>query len=409
MLRGEPLQLLMPADPVQTVALSGADFPGIRPEFRKSTEEKIRAGETVFVDRKRPEIAFVSPVAGRIAQISFGRRRMLEAVVIECDGDDAIEFDVRKQSGGRGWPRRLLQQAGLWTAFLTRPFGRIPDPDSSAEAIFVTAIDTHPLAPDPMVAIERQADHFLRGAIALEHLTRGPVHICHAADRRPAIEEGGRIRLAGFAGRHPAGLPGTHIHHLAPAGTGHTVWQIGYQDVIAIGHLLATRSVQDERIIAVAGSGVTNPGLMLVKAGTSLDELLAGETRSKRARIISGPVLSGRDARFLGRYHNQVTVLSEGDEPRVRTLSGRVARFAGGTASRGIVPAESFERALPLDILPVPLMRALSVGDVESARDLGCLELLEEDLALISHLCTTGTDYGILLRRVLNELAGAYE
>ena len=400
---GRPQQALREAGRVRTVAISGHDFPDIRPDLRVAPGDRVRAGQTVFVDRKRPQIAFAAPGAGIVAAIDRGRRRSLDSLVIRLEGDEAESFDVPAASSGEGI-RRLLLASGLWPSFRARPFGRIPDPDASPGAIFVTAIDTNPLAADPRVAIGLNAGDFRRGLDILPLLADGPVFVCRAPG--PALCDGTRDRIAEVTvtGPHPAGLPGTHIHHLAPVAAGGTVWHIGYQDVIAIGRLLATGRVPADRIVALAGAGVNDPALVRLHVGASLDEALDGRLVDGPMRVISGPALSGREAGFLGRYHDQVTVIPRDEVPKARGLASRLGALFAGTPDAAIIPREAFERVMPLDILPVPLMRALSVGDVETARELGCLELVEEDLALLSHVCTTGTDYGALLRDALDRI-----
>lgn len=406
-LGGASRAVLREVGAVRSIAISGHDFPDIRPEFRIEPGDRVREGQVVFVDRKRPQIAFTAPAAGVVTAINRGRRRSLDSLVIQLDGDEAETFSISSASPLPATMRELLLRSGQWPSFLTRPFGRIPMPDAVADAIFVTAIDTNPLAPDPRFAISRHVEHFRRGLVGLLTLTQGSVFVCQAPGPSLCGNTSERLRPVTVSGPHPAGLPGTHIHHLAPVGDGrHSVWQIGYQDVIAIGHLLATGRLWTDRIVAVAGTGVRNPSLAQLKLGASLDEALENELCDGPARVISGPVLSGREAGYLGRYHNQITVIARGNENPVPGLISQIRYLLEGAPDKAIVPREAFERVMPLDILPVPLLRALSVGDVETAKDLGCLELLEEDLALISHVCTTGTDYGALLRDVLDQLAG---
>lgn len=400
-LAGPPRQQLRAAGAVRTIALCGHDYPDMRPAFRVQAGDRVRAGQAVFVDRNRPDIAVTAPAAGTVAAIHRGPRRRLDSVVIAVEGDEAVPFAA--DPAGATAIRALLLASGLWTSFLARPFGRVPDPGSVAPAIFVTAIDTNPLAPDPAVVIGLHMEPFQRGLDALRRLTDGTVFVCHAPGAAFAQPSDARVRHVAFAGRHPAGLPGTHVHHLAPVGEGRTVWTVGYQDVIAIGHLQSTGTLWTERVIALAGPGARDPALVRARPGASLAELLAGQVIDGPVRVLSGSVLAGREAGHLGRYHNQVTVLA--DAATVVPPAGHWwSRLLPGAPAAAIMPRESFERALPLDILPVPLMRALSIGDVETARDLGCLELVEEDLALLSHLCATGTDYGALLRRALDEL-----
>lgn len=395
---GAPRQSLGQFPPVRTIAVSGQDYPGIRPDMMRFGQgDRVRAGETLFVDRKRPQLAITAPVAGTISAITRGSRRTLDTLLIERDGDDAVDF-----SNFADDTRALLLAAGLWPSFQTRPFGRIPDPDASPDAIFVTAIDTYPLAADPVVAISLASGSFRRGAAALKHLTNGPVFVCHADGARVVEEHGTCVQVA-FSGPHPAGLAGTHIHLLAPVGHGKTAWSIGYQDVIAIGRLIETGRLDGERIVSIAGNGVREPALARVPLGASLDELLDGQTIDGPVRVLDGSILDGREAGFLGRHHLQVTAIAErhGTPTVWEKLFGRVAG-----AGSAIIPTERFDAVMPLDILPVPLMRALAVGDLETARQLGCLELVEEDVALLSHLCASGTDYGALLREMLDQIEG---
>jgi Na+-transporting NADH:ubiquinone oxidoreductase subunit A len=228
-------------------------------------------------------------------------------------------------------------------------------------------------------------------------------HVCQSPGPALADEGKERIRCVRFDGPHPAGLPGTHIHRLAPVGGGRVVWHIGYQDVIAIGRLLATGRLWTERVIALAGPGVRDPRLVRTRIGASLDDLTEGELSDGDFRIVSGSVLGGREAGFLGRYHTQVSVLPAVREmARLPILSRLIGK--GRDVPPPLIPLAAFEQAMALDILPVPLLRALSVGDAETAERLGCLELIEEDMALLSYVCASKTDYGALLRAVLDDL-----
>lgn len=399
---GAPHQALRAASPVNSVAISGHDFPGIRPKFSVATDEKVRAGQTLFVDRKRPSIAFTSPVSGSVTAINR-TGHTFDSIVVQIDGDEAESFAVPKPLSPETF-RQLLLKSGLWPAFLSRPFGRIPAADAVADALFVTAIDSNPMAPDPKIAMGLHADQFTAGLDALKLLTDGPVFVCHAPGTLPVSASGDRLRSVAITGRYPAGLAGTHIHHLMPAGIDRTVWQVGYQDVIAIGYLVSDGKPWCDRIISLAGSGVRHPALVTVKRGASLDDLLVGAMNDHPSQVMTGPALTGRESGYLGFYHNQVTVQEQA--PHAGGILTRFRHFRRRKPGGAIIPNETFERAFPLDIPPVPLLRALCIADAETARDLGCLELLEEDVAVLTYLCSTGNDYGVLLRAVLDELVG---
>jgi Na+-transporting NADH:ubiquinone oxidoreductase subunit A len=261
--------------------------------------------------------------------------------------------------------------------------------------LLITAIDTDPLAPNPETVISAHEKHFERGLQALSVVIDGPIYLCQSPD---ANIPGGakRIQRVQFNGPHPAGLPGHHIHALSPIGfAGNEVWHIGYQDVIALGHLLARGKIWLQRVVSLAGAAVLKPRVLTVTLAAACDELLSGELQAGAARIISGSALSGYTASgveaFLGQRQRQITVLPEMDA------------ILGGEAGP-LIPVADLQKLSPGGVLAVPLMRALLIGDIERARDLGALELVEEDLALITYACPSKNNYGQLLRDVLDQL-----
>ncbi len=353
--------------------------------------------------------------------------------MIRVDGDDAEEFEsfsrgqLAALDGDR--VRAILTSSGLWTVFRTRPYSHIPQPDARPAAIFVTAIDTNPLAADPAVIIGEAADAFADGLQVIARLTDGHVYVCTAPSSGIACPDGDQFRHAEFAGPHPAGLVGTHIHFLEPVSEQKTVWHIAYYHVVAIGRLFTSGRLHTEKVVALGGPMALRPRLLRTRIGASTEELLRGETAPGRLRIISGSVLSGHQASgplaYLGRYHRQISVLAEGGEreflsfmrPGRRKYSSLRAylahlvhrdRFPLTTSQNGspraMVPIGAFERVMPLDILPTPLLKALLVEDTDRAQELGCLELDEEDLALCSFVCNGKYDYGPYLRMNLDEI-----
>ncbi|MEN8162463.1 MAG: NADH:ubiquinone reductase (Na(+)-transporting) subunit A, partial [Myxococcota bacterium] len=403
--------------PVSSVALLGADAPGVRPTLQVEPGERVRLGQTLFVDRRRPQLRFTAPGAGVVTAIERGARRRLEALVIELEGDAEERFEPVDPEGVTGLDREALRSrllaSGLWTSLRTRPFSRIPDPDSEPRAIFVTAMESEPLAPPAERLIASQGEDFARGLAALTHLGDAPVHVCTRPGAALPLPDLERVALAEFEGPHPAGLPGTHIHFLAPVGPEGSVWHIGYPDVIALGRLLVSGQLPTERVVALTGPAMARPRLVRTRLGASTEDLVRGELRREDSRVLSGSVLAGREATgwgaHLGRLHTQVCALPEGPRgPRGWLLPGRPGHArrllggrSGGTFStelggqRGaFFPLERMERAVPLELLVTPLLRALVVGDVERAIELGCLELAEEDLALASFLCPGKLEYG---------------
>ncbi|MEH6553062.1 Na(+)-translocating NADH-quinone reductase subunit A, partial [Pseudoalteromonas tetraodonis] len=320
-------------------------------------------------------------------------------------------------------------QSGQWTALRARPFSKIAALDANPSSIFVTAIDTNPLAADPAVIIAENAKAFEAGLAVVSRLTDGKVFVCKQAGSQVPSSPIAQVEVHEFGGVHPAGLVGTHIHHLDPVSASKQVWHIGYQDVIAYGHLFLTGEIYTDRVISLAGPRVKNPRLVKTQLGASLDDLVAGELEDGDNRVISGSVLAGATSSgvhaFLGRYHVQVSVLLEGREKELfgwiapgsdkfsvtRTFLSHLTpsrlfkmTTSTGGSKRAMVPLGSYERVMPLDILPTLLLRDLLSRDLDSAISLGALELDEEDLALCTFVCPGKYEYGAALRDCLTTI-----
>ncbi len=430
-LAGRPEQIIDDGATVRSVALIGPDTHGIRPRMQVEAGDRVRLGQALFADRKNPQVPFTAPGAGFVEAINRGERRSLQSLVIRLDGDDSESFATFSTAADppADKVRETLVRSGQWTAFRTRPFSNIPAPDATPAAIFVTAIDSNPHAADPAVVIAPRAADFEFGLRAVATLTAGTVHVCTRPDANIAVPDSERLRTSTFSGPHPAGLVGTHIHFLEPVSQNKTVWHIGYQDVIAIGGLLRTGRPDMERVVALGGPLVRSPRLLRTRIGAYLPDLLADELDVGGKRVVSGSVLAGRRAAtpvcWLGRYHLQVSVLPEGSEreflawarPGTHKFSA-VRAFAAHLLHRGdyaltssqngspraMVSIGAFEKVMPLDILATPLLKALLVTDTDAARELGCLELDEEDLALCSFVCNGKYEYGPFLRESLADI-----
>lgn len=400
---GKPIDTIEDAVVARSVALMGEDYPRLRPVIDVAIGQAVRAGERLFTDRHRPHLTFTAPVAGTIRAISRGARRSLDSIIIDVEDEAAVEFD-RPSRPDRMTMQSLLLQSGCWQSFRTRPFGRLADPRQAPDAIFVTATDTAPLAGDPAPVIRRFESWFRLGAEALRHLTDGPVYVCHGADASPAVPEA--VKAVCFAGRHPAGLVGTHIHHLNPVGVNRLVWHIGYQDVIALGCLLDTGRIWTRRVVALTGPGTCSPRLVVAPAGANLKDLFGASLTGPSVQLLSGSPLGGTVEHFLRRYDVQATAIPH-RHPLRRSFLMRYLTSFNEQFPAPLIPNAVHERAAPCGILPAPFLRAISTGDVETAAKLGALELVEEDLALLSHVDGSGTDYGALLRATLDELEEA--
>ncbi len=390
---------------VGSVGLMAADFPGVALDLKVAEGDRVGLGQVLCTDRHCAEIAFVASAAGRVSEIRRGKRRRIDAVVIAADGDAAISFDTQAAAQDDQALRAVLMASGAWVAFRTRPFGLIPGPGTRPAAIFVTATASNPQAADSLAVLSPQIGAFQCGLDAMLRLTGGSVFLCQPPG--PALATAtDRLIVAQVSGPHPSGLAGTHIHRLFPVTGQRVVWQIGYQDVAAIGHLLTTGQVQALRTISVAGDGVPRPQLVSAPLGAGLADLTRGLLADAEVGLLTGSALTGRALPYLGRHDLQVTTCATSSgRARSGSIVGRLLALLPVYRDGTMQPCEAFDSGFPFDLPPAPLMRALAVGDIETAERLGCLELLEEDMALLSWLCASGNDYGALLRHALDELA----
>lgn len=437
---GQPQQVIERGRAVSHAALLGADYIGMRPTMHVEVGAVVDRGQLVFEDKKTPGVRYTAPVAGTVVAINRGERRAFQSLVIRLS-------DEERQGQGRqvtfasytGGPvpalgsdqvRDLLLESGLWTTLRARPFSKVADPTVRPRSIFVTAMDTNPLAPDVDVVLQGFEAEIEAGLQALTKLTDGPVFFCTAARsslRPPAVD---RVRHEQFDGPHPAGTVGVHIHTLDPADRGRIVWHVGYQNLVAIGRLFLTGELMTRRVVSLAGPSVLNPRLIETVVGASTDELVEGELASGDQRVVSGSVLSGRKAQgealgYLGLYHNQISVLPEGRQREFMgwaapglnkfSVSGAFlsalrhgARYPMTTSTNGsvraIVPIGLYESVMPMDLEATYLLKALATRDIERAEQLGVLELDEEDVALCTFVCPSKNEYAPWLRDVLTAI-----
>jgi Na+-transporting NADH:ubiquinone oxidoreductase subunit A len=434
-MEGIPVQVIEPAGSVDRVGLVGDDFIGLKPTMLVQEGERVQLGQPLFIDKYNEAAVFTSPGAGTVIAINRGAKRRFEALVIALDGESQIAFHPGPGDGLRQSAdelRRLLQQTGMWCGLRSRPFGRIPAATTLPSSLFVTALDTNPLAADPLVLVNEQPDLFRHGLMLLRRGLGVPIHLCSRPDVvLPGADLEG-VKCWGFAGPHPAGLPSTHIHCIDPVHPRKEVWHIAAADVLAIGSLFATGRIPTQRVVALGGTGFARPRLVRTRIGASVTQLCRDErtTAGGEYRLLSGSPLDGRVIEertgFLGRYHHQVTSVAEGSG---RSLFGWLApgfdrfsmtslfasslvrgrRFPFLTAAwggrRAIYPLGTYEKVMPLDIIATTLLKSLAVGDTEKSVDLGCLELIEEDLALASFICPGKNEFGPMLRAVLTAIA----
>jgi Na+-transporting NADH:ubiquinone oxidoreductase subunit A len=430
---GRPKQEIHDGPPITQVALLGEDYLDMKASMHIRIDHQVKCGDLMWTDKKNEGVRYTAPASGKIVAINRGAKRKLLSVVIEIDGDESVEFEKTSQdelaSIGKENITERLNQAGLWASLRTRPYSKVPVRGDSPVAIFVSIMDSNPLSGDPQLVIKEKETEFNNGLTVLKQLTEGDLFVSYDGNQGLNISKNTVANYQAFAGVHPAGNVGTHIHYLKPVNASRQVWHINYQEVITIGELFVTGRLNCERVIALAGPLVKEPRLIRTKQGANIEELLKGEINPSDERVISGSVFNGHIAvhhrAFLGRYHNQVSVLAEGREKEffgwihvgVDKFSVTKAfishltpskRFALNTSTHGseraIMPIGSYERVMPWDILPTQLIRAIVVGDTDGAQELGCLEFDEEDLALCTFVCPGKYEYGPILRDVLTTI-----
>ena len=429
---GAPEQVIQNGPAISEVAILGEEYVGMRPSMAVKVGDVVKKGQTLFSDKKNEGVLFTAPASGVVKEINRGAKRVLQSVVISVQGNDSVQFAKYESQQLASIERSKivdnLVASGAWTALRTRPFSKVPAIDAQPASIFVTAMDTNPLAADASVIINDNQQAFTDGLSILSQLTEGKVYVCKDQTVLPTSDVTS-VEEKVFTGVHPAGLAGTHIHFIDPVSATKQVWSINYQDVIAFGQLFVTGEVYSQKVISLAGPAVTKPRLVRTVIGASTAQLTTGELIAGQVRVVSGSVLCGVTATgphgYLGRYHNQVSALIEGYEKELfgwgapgtnkhsvsrafLSVLNKAKRFAftttTGGSKRAMVPIGQYERIMPLDILPTLLLRDLIVGDSDSAQTLGCLELEEEDLALCTYACPGKYDYGSYLRANLSKI-----
>ncbi len=433
---GNPKQKIRQGNAIRQVALIGDDYIGMKPTMLVNLGEKVIVGQQLFTDKNNEGVVFTSPGCGTIHSINRGERRKFESIVIELEGEETVTFCEPADRPGSLEPqiiRELLVNSGLWTAFRTRPYGKTPAINTEPASLFITAMDSSPLAADPIIIIQEYQKAYQLGLKILKRLVSCPVHYCTGAVRLQPFEEVDGLNYWSFLGPHPAGLPSTHIHFIDPVHENKTVWHIGYQDVIGIGHLFMTGQLPTDRVVALAGPGVFQPSLIKTRIGASLPDLCRREISLEELRVISGSVLSGRESKdtaaFLGRFHDQVSVIIDSSgrslfnwllpgkgrfsiRPVFASAYIKNLKFPMNTAlwggKRAIFPLGTYDEVMPLDIIATSLLKSISVGDTEKSMALGALELIEDDLGLCGFVCPGKNEFGPVLRKVLTaiELGG---
>lgn len=427
---GTPEKKIDDAVHVKSVALVGSDYNGMKPSMLVQEGEVVKKGQKLFEDKKTPGVFFTSPVSGKVLTINRGDRRVFQSMVISHEDQEQMKFENFKSASISSLTdesvRALLIESGMWTSLRRRPFSRTPAIDEKPQALFINAMDTHPLAVNVNDVLNPALDAFKAGVEALSKLA--PKTFVTTAPETTLELNITNVKHEVFSGPHPAGNVGTHIHYLAPVSANASSWYVNYQDCIAIGKLFLTGELDTTRVISLAGPAARHPRYVKTIIGASLNDLTSGETYDgAEHRVVSGSVFGGRIAKnteaYLGRFHLQVTLLKEGREREFlgwhrpglnkfsiknifvsKLIPQKIFGFNTSTngSVRSIVPIGSYEAVMPGDFLPTQLLRFLMAKNTDRAVELGALELDEEDLALCTFVDPCKNEYGPELRATLN-------
>ena len=430
-LKGKAAEELVTVKEPGFYALVPDDFPGVTPKVVVKEQEYVMAGGPLFIDKNHPEVKFVSPVSGVVTSVERGARRKVMNIVVEAAAEqDYEEFgkqDVARMNADR--VKELLLQSGMFAFIQQRPYDVIADPAVAPRAIFVSAFDSNPLAPEFEFALKGEEANFQTGLDALAKIAKTYLGIS-VKQKSAALTQAKNVTITAFDGPNPAGNVGVQINRVAPVVKGETVWTIDPQAVIFIGRLMNTGRVDMTRTVAVTGSEVLKPAYTKLRVGALLTSVFAGNvTKDKELRYISGNVLTGKQVSpngFLGAFHSQVSVIPEGNDihemlgwimPRFNQFSvnhsyfswllGKKeytidARIKGG--ERHMIMSGEYDKVFPMDILPEFLIKAIIAGDIDRMEALGIYEVAPEDFALCEFVDSSKLELQRIVRAGLDML-----
>lgn len=423
---GEAEKVFATAEVSDTFAIKPPDFHGLTPKMTVKAGDEVKAGQILFFDKYNERVKIASPVSGEVAEIVRGAKRKILEVRILADKETRYHEGGSRASGSREEVIESMLGAGLWPFIRQRPYDIIAKPDDTPKAIFISAFDSNPLAPDNDFVVRGQEQQFQAGLDIVAKLTSGKVHLNVGATSSAAFTSAKGVQVNRVSGPHPAGNVGVQIHHIDPMNKGERVWTLKVQDVITIGRYFADGKFDTSRIVAVTGSDVEKPRYVKASMGASIKSLVAGNIKGATPRMISGNVLTGTNAGmdgYLGFYDYQLTAIPEDHEPEFfgwiapgfskfslsRTFFSWLMpgkKYTLGTSNHGehraFVMSGQYEKVFPMDIFPVHLVKAIMVGDIELMENLGIYEVAPEDFALCEFACTSKTNVQDIVREGLD-------
>lgn len=412
-------------------ALMPDDFTGTKPKVVVKEGDAVKVGDALFVDKVHPEVKFVSPVSGKVAMVERGDRRKVLSVRVEADAQQQyVDFGKKSlEQMSAQEVKDFLLEAGLFGFFKQRPYDVVPDPAVAPKAIFVSAFNSMPLAADFEYVLNGREDDFQAGLDVLAKMAKTYLGVS-TKQTAPALTAAKNVTVTFFDGPAPAGNVGVQINHIDPVNKGETVWTLGAEEVIFVGHLFNTGKLDFTRVIAFAGSEVKKPAYCQMTVGQQLSTLVESRvTEGRTLRVVSGNVMTGVKASpegFLAAHATEVNVIPEGDDvhemlgwimPRFNDysssraycswLSGKKAyaldaRVKGG--ERHMIMSGEYDRVFPMDIFPEQLVKAIITGDIDRMEALGIYEVAPEDFALCEFVDSSKLEVQRIVREGLDML-----
>lgn len=409
------------------VAVIPDDFPGFSPKLDVAEGDIVEAGTPLMHDKNCDSVKLVSPVAGKVSAVVRGARRKIERVVIAPEGNGSLVHDTANATSAET-VKTLLMESGLWAMMRRRPYDIIPQAADKPRDIFVTAMDTTPLAWDPETLAAGKTAELAAGVKALKLLTSGNIYI--------GIKNGSQMpdiagaEMVEFNALHPAGNAGIQAANISPVNKGEVIWTLDIITLARIGALMLTGKADFETTVAVTGSEVKTPRLIKTVDGADMAQLTEGNivNDGRNHRIISGNVLTGipvGNDGFLRFPYRQITVIPEGDDADEfmgwaslspskmstnRSFLGHFlnrafspdARLQGGR--RGMIMSGEYDKVFPMDILPEYLIKAIMSRDIDQMEALGIYEVAPEDFALCEYVDPSKLELQRIVREGLDYL-----
>lgn len=430
-LKGDAKEELFTVKGTGVFALVPDDFTGVIPKVVVKPNDNVKAGDTLFYDKKNPDVKFVSPVSGVVTAVERGaRRKVLNVSVKASENQEYVDFGKKQVSAlSAEQVKSALLEAGLFGFMKERPYDVVANPTSSPKAIFVSGFDSNPLAANFEFTLKGDEANFQTGLDALAKMAKTYLTLS-TKQKAAALTQAKNVEINVVDGPHPAGNVGVQIHHISPINKGEVVWAVSPEVVIFIGRLFNTGKVDFTRTVAVVGSEVKEPAYCKLQLGTQLTNLFQGRvSEGRKLRYITGNVLTGRKISadgFLGATDATISVIPEGDDvnelfgwimPRtdqysmnhsyLSWLQGKKkyaldARIKGG--ERKMIMSNEYNKVLPMDIHAEYLIKAILAGDIDRMEQLGIYEIAPEDLALCEFVCSSKMELQKIVRNGLDML-----